>query len=249
MVSSSGDDRDTSRKKRQTKRDCAEVVAEHPQDESGVSCEKTRKVRKYSPTTDNDKSTSNNNAASSAAESATAKTEMSSNITTNVTTKNLTSSPQESSTAKKVKTTTSATQTTTTSELSSSNKENPPVVENQDLESALSYVASIGEGRTESLSSDATLSFRVGHAGDASTLANWYKKSMASRNNNPDNHHPDGEKSQEIINSESPSKPDKSASADDSPLELWLVDGLGDEGIPPSLFALIADVSSTTKKN
>ena len=143
-----------------------------------------------------------------------------------------------------------------------------------DLESALHYAASIGEGQKEPLSHGYHLSFRVGHAGDAATLANWYRQKKVT--NHPfDEDTPitstmdknAGEKldSNSTLStiSTTPTKqqsPEESQSAHTNPspalvpdhqgaassLELWLVDGLGDEECPPSLFALIADVTSSS---
>jgi hypothetical protein len=99
-----------------------------------------------------------------------------------------------------------------------------------DLESALYRVSRIGastedQGSQENFSSllsadgdDPTwIKYRVGHAGDASMLGACYRRMMGEIN---------------------------SLLKVSSSLELWLAEGLGDEGSPPSLFALLAETFS-----
>lgn len=97
-----------------------------------------------------------------------------------------------------------------------------------DLESALHHVAQArDDDEHESLSSDGTwVRFRVGHAGDVSALAAFYRKST----NVPKQSKTEGKNST------------TSSSAEDTSLEVLLADGLGDEDTPPSVFALLADI-------
>jgi hypothetical protein len=106
-------------------------------------------------------------------------------------------------------------------------KVNEPVTKGKvwDLEGAFHYVIRMGdcEGTNkEFLTEDRSkwVTFRAGHTGDVSSLASFYRQSIVD-------------------------PPDKVSSVpDDTPLEVWLADGLGGEDAPASFFALLADISS-----
>ena len=101
-----------------------------------------------------------------------------------------------------------------------------------DLETALHQVMCTDNKEKESISSDKWITFRVGHAGDASTIASLYRKTSLSVS----------ETNQDDKNDE---KDDKNKSNEDADaLELRLATGLGDEDTPPALFAVMADVIS-----
>lgn len=101
-----------------------------------------------------------------------------------------------------------------------------------DLEVALQRIVRMGDKdeSKEFLSRNRWVNFRIGHAGDASTLAACYRKSRTSGNSSLQK---DGKKSS--LNVTSP---------EDTSLEVRLAEGLGDEDTPPSIFALLADVES-----
>jgi hypothetical protein len=107
------------------------------------------------------------------------------------------------------------------------------------MESALVYLA---QGETdekkEFLSNKRNapwVTFRVGHSGDASTIANWYRQSTLM-----DSPEPELEvKTPHAGNSDDESQDEPSRSSE---LEVWLADGLGDEDNPPAVYALIAQV-------
>jgi hypothetical protein len=99
-----------------------------------------------------------------------------------------------------------------------------------DLESASHHVARLGDGCKEQLSDDVWVTFRVGHAGDASTLEKCYSKTLSSTC---------GER-----NEDSSSEERAKAVATSEQMEVRLADGLGDEDSPPSIFALIAELSA-----
>lgn len=93
-----------------------------------------------------------------------------------------------------------------------------------DLESALLRVARMGSSdnpamrervsSSEEGDNESWIKYRVAHSGDASTLAGCYRKLRDSE--------------------ESPKE--------NSSLEMWLAEGLGDEDRPPFVFALLAEV-------
>jgi hypothetical protein len=90
-----------------------------------------------------------------------------------------------------------------------------------DLESALLHVARMGSSvdpeRVASEDGDeSSIKYRVAHSGDASTLAGCYRKLRDSGDSPKEN----------------------------SALEMWLAEGLGDEDKPPFVFALLAEVFS-----
>jgi hypothetical protein len=101
-----------------------------------------------------------------------------------------------------------------------------------DLEGAFHYVVRMGDcDDKEFLSEDQSkwVTFRAGHTGDVSSLASLYRKSIIEPPCSPDKE----------------TSPEKKVASipDDTPLEVWLADGLGDEDTPPSFFALLAEIS------
>ena len=100
-----------------------------------------------------------------------------------------------------------------------------------DLEVSLQRVVRLGEKdeSKEYLSKTKWIQFRVGHASDASTIANFYRRSTT--NNSDENHVLDNK-----LNTCSTSQ------REDTSLEVRLAEGLGDDDSPPSIFALLADV-------
>lgn len=150
-----------------------------------------------------------------------------------------------------------------------------PTGEGQDLESALTVLMGASEGQQERISDHSYLTFRIGHAGDASLLALWYssknRKATLQQSHVDDapgsttsvttaaavddrvqpqrveekeaqqvnNHKDDGAKSEAVAPSPAVQLEQEAASS----LELWLAEGLGNEDMPPSLFALLAHVN------
>jgi len=103
-----------------------------------------------------------------------------------------------------------------------------------DLESALHHVVRMGGGggddkTKEYVSKGQWISFRVGHTGDVSAIASLYRKSVTERKSFKKNH--------------------TTNVTDDTPLEVWLADGLGDEDTPPCVFALLANILSDQSKS
>jgi hypothetical protein len=107
-----------------------------------------------------------------------------------------------------------------------------------DMESALLYLTQGDTDEKELLSNKRNapwVTFRVGHAGDASAIVNWYRQSTLMDNPEPE---------LEVIappetNSDNDSHDETSRS---SMLEVWLANGLGDEDNPPAVHALVAQV-------
>jgi hypothetical protein len=90
-----------------------------------------------------------------------------------------------------------------------------------DLESALLHVARMGctddpERVSSQKGDEVWIKYRVAHSGDASMLAGCYRKLRGSGDSPKEN----------------------------SSLEMWLAEGLGDEDKPPFVFALLAEVFS-----
>jgi hypothetical protein len=104
-----------------------------------------------------------------------------------------------------------------------------------DLESALQYLVSV-DTQNESLNDTTTVSFRVGHAGDASTISNLYQQSQAPKS-------PEFElrKTTSTTTTTTTTEPEEESS---SLLELWLAEGMGDEDTPPSLHVLLAHIQN-----
>ena len=101
-----------------------------------------------------------------------------------------------------------------------------------DLEGAFHYVIRMGDcdgTDKEFLTEDHSkwVTFRAGHTGDVSSLASFYRESKVDPNCTPDK----GTDHEKKV-------------PDDTPLEVWLADGLGGEDAPPSFFALLADIYS-----
>jgi hypothetical protein len=112
-----------------------------------------------------------------------------------------------------------------------------PVIKGKvwDLEGAFHYVIRMGDcdgSDKEFLTEDRSkwVTFRAGHTGDVSSLASFYRESIVDPNCTTDKG-ADNEKKVSSV-------------PDDTPLEVWLADGLGGEDAPPSFFALLADVYS-----
>jgi hypothetical protein len=109
-----------------------------------------------------------------------------------------------------------------------------------DLESALLYLVVVqvdANASKEYLTTNEDgqshwVTFRVGHAGDASTIAQWYRQSQHTES--PE---------LEISKQQEEAVPEESSSS--SMLEVWLADGMGDEDTPPSVHCLLAQVHST----
>jgi hypothetical protein len=95
---------------------------------------------------------------------------------------------------------------------------NPRNSECMDIETAMHRILS---PERELLSNETYVTFRAGHAGDAPAIEALYRGGA-----NADN------------TQEQPKK--ESASS----LELWLSEGMGDEDTPPSVFSILAEISS-----
>jgi hypothetical protein len=88
----------------------------------------------------------------------------------------------------------------------------------------------MGNGSREYVSKDTWVTFRVGHAGDASTLAACYR---AVKGEN------------KVEGNEKKKSKEGSSSSEESSLEVRLSEAFGDEHTtPPSVFALLADLRS-----
>ena len=96
-----------------------------------------------------------------------------------------------------------------------------------DIESAVQLVVKISDGVKEFISDDAWITFRVGHAGDASLLADLMRKSKTINTLKNDNN----------VNADTKKVP--GVPNEDTPLEVRLADGLGDEDTPPSVFSIM----------
>jgi hypothetical protein len=152
-----------------------------------------------------------------------------------------------------------------------------------DVENALHQVIQVSEGIHEYISNNGTfISFRVGHAGDASALAELIRKSLllvrndcsdssviesSNSNNKRDNHiGSQNEENQQpadpitttttgtaasttTISSSTTLATTAVNSNEDTTLEVRLADGLGDEDTPPSVFALIVDITTRNDNN
>ena len=101
-----------------------------------------------------------------------------------------------------------------------------------DLESALQYLVQVESNVREFISNSTYVTFRVGHAGDASTIASLYRQSQ--RVNYPEQSKEEGQ--EELLCST-------------SMLELWLAEGMGDEDTPPSVYCLMAHCKRTSNSN
>lgn len=103
-----------------------------------------------------------------------------------------------------------------------------------DLEVSLQRIVQLEEKdeSKEYLSKTKWVQFRVGHASDASTLANFYRKSNANKLDTGNN-----------VNLSS------ALQKEDTSLEVRLAEGLGNEDSPPSIYALLADVACDDDDN
>jgi hypothetical protein len=104
-----------------------------------------------------------------------------------------------------------------------------------DLESALQYIVSVET--KESLNDTNTVSFRVGHAGDASTISNLYQQSQATKS-------PEFELRKTTSTTTTTTTTTEPEEESSSLLELWLAEGMGDEDTPPSLHILLAHINN-----
>ena len=100
-----------------------------------------------------------------------------------------------------------------------------------DLEVSLQRIIHLGEKEEskEYLSKTKWVHFRIGHASDASAIANFHRGSKTNRSN-------------EYSAIDSKVNISSLSQKEDTSLEVRLADGLGDEDSPPSIFALLADV-------
>ena len=103
-----------------------------------------------------------------------------------------------------------------------------------DLEVSLQRIVQLGEKdeSKEYLSKTKWVQFRVGHARDASIIANFYRKSNANKFDTGNN-----------VNLSS------ALQKEDTSLEVRLLEGLGDEDSPPVIYALLADVECDDDDN
>lgn len=110
--------------------------------------------------------------------------------------------------------------------------QNDSITQPVDIETALARVFQ-NKGSDERLSDKTSVTFRVGHAGDASAIAACY----AREGNKAVVEQPEANgRAKAPRNGESSSSPSSS-------LELWLSEAMGDEDKPPSVFFVLADVS------
>jgi len=262
---------DDARKKRQTKRDCAEVVDQEASYED-VLVNEAKKLRKEAAVTS---ITSGPSA-------------------TIMSTRDIAADPRNLRLKKADEVVTSAVeadnQVNTTR---SSSKKNcasngsqpraqgtqPPAIseKEQDLESSLQFVVGIDERQIERISNNFWISFRLGHNGDASTIASFYQKTnegkpgdMKDAVNSGGSENPQknvrqaalpfeelskkgwGEDEEDCttctnkgrVLTEAPQNHENTAAKEQEAdaLELWLADGLGNEDTPPSLYSLMAHI-------
>lgn len=99
---------------------------------------------------------------------------------------------------------------------------NPRSSECMDIETAMQRILS---PERELLSNETYVTFRAGHAGDAPAIEALYR----------------GGANADTFTKEQPKE--ESASS----LELWLSEGMGDEDTPPSVFSILAEISSEEK--
>lgn len=104
-----------------------------------------------------------------------------------------------------------------------------------DIESALLYLLQVETDEKEFLTNDksAWATFRVGHAGDASTIANWYRQEQRVLQD---------VESPELKKQPEDTEGDGEETTSSSMLEISIAEGMGDEGNPPSLYSLVAHV-------
>ena len=125
--------------------------------------------------------------------------------------------------------------TTTTTNAETTKDTEKEATSGWDLETALHRIFTCADTTDkEFLSADKWLTFRMGHAGDASTIASRYRKTLPLYEN---------ELSKE--DGKNDEKDDKIKSCDDADaLELRIATGMGDEDTPPAVFAIMVEIVS-----
>ncbi len=108
-----------------------------------------------------------------------------------------------------------------------------------DLETVLHQVMWNDAADKEFLSADSWITFRVGHAGDASTIASLFR-STVSLGSSSDG----GGGGGKLVATKDDGKSCKLNDDIDDAFELQLAAGLGDEDTPPAVFCVFADVTS-----
>lgn len=232
-----GDGEDV-RKKRQTKRDCTEVV-QHAEDDDDVN-DNPKKLKKEK-TNKKDAGESSQEKHTKAAEATTVVSQDVSSTGSNGS--SFTRDPRMNSILAEAA-------VISRSVAAGSSSTQHHITQSRDLESALNFLVSLSERQDEPISNDASVSFRLGHAGDVSTLASWYREKSSKTTSGASSITNDSGEEQ---NNEKPNSPSKATETENAPtnldqeaassLEIWLADGLGDEDIPPSLFSLLAHVN------
>ena len=109
-----------------------------------------------------------------------------------------------------------------------------------DLESALHHIVTMGDGCKESLSKDLWLSFRVGHSGDSSALERCYRNAPETSPEPSDNDEREEPESTKAAQRKGLPREE---------LQVHLASALGDEGNPPFVFALLAEISSSVESS
>jgi hypothetical protein len=114
-----------------------------------------------------------------------------------------------------------------------------------DLETALHHVVGTPSTEMEFISYDKSkwITFRVGHGGDASTIASLYRGATevdheVIQSNKTDSDELNSEASDKDSNGSNHSK----STEDGDALELRLASGLGDEDTPPTIFAVMVEI-------
>lgn len=141
---------------------------------------------------------------------------------------------------------------------------NKPAAQVWDLESALQYLVQVDKDSKEYLSTPTGdedvvpwITLRAGHAGDASTIAQFYRATMEATSEES----PPPESAEVEVkpvatvgtpnDSAGNAAPGSGAEEQDhkaSMLEVWLADGLGNESIPPTVHALLVHVHKPVKR-
>lgn len=106
-----------------------------------------------------------------------------------------------------------------------------------DLETALHQVMGNDPSDKEFVSADSWITFRVGHAGDASTIASLFRSTASL-------HVVSSAEGGGKLSTKDDGKNSKLNEEIDDALELQLAAGLGDEDTPPAVFCVFADVAS-----
>ena len=113
-----------------------------------------------------------------------------------------------------------------------------------DLESALHQVMWNDASDKEFLSADSWITFRVGHAGDASTIASLFRSTSPSFSSSSVSSSLEGGVGGKVVTADDGKSSKKLNDDTDDSLELRLSAGLGDEDTPPAVFCVFADVST-----